>query len=377
MTNSLQALQSYGQSVWLDYICRSFITSGKLQQLIEHDGVRGVTSNPAIFAKAIAGSTDYDMALRTAEQSQDQDALSLYESFVIADIQATADHLKPIYEQTHRRDGYVSLEVSPYLANDAQQTIVESRRLWLEVDRSNLIIKVPATAAGIPAIQKLIGEGVNVNATLLFTQDIYDQVANAYITGLEILAAKGGDISRMASVASFFISQIDVAVDNQINAQLKTATDGVQRDLLTGLLGKVAIANAKLVYQRYRTLYQSRRWQQLANQGAQTQRLLWACTSTKNPQYNDVLYVEELIGSDTVSTIPPATLSAFRDRGHPKSSLAKGLNDAQSTLSKLQEAGISLQQVTDQLLTEGVQLFIDAFDQSLITIENKRTYILK
>lgn len=202
MKNPLQALRSYGQSVWLDYIRRSLITSGELQQLIEQDGVRGVTSNLSVFEKAIAGSTDYDTTLRTTEHNQDQDVISLYESFAIADIQATADHLKPLYEQTHRRDGYVSLEVSPYLANDTQQTISEARRLWQEVDRSNLMIKVPATPAGIPAIHQLIGEGVNINATLLFAQDIYAQVANAYMTGLEILAAKGGDISRMASVAS-------------------------------------------------------------------------------------------------------------------------------------------------------------------------------
>jgi transaldolase / glucose-6-phosphate isomerase len=374
--NPLQALQSHGQSVWLDSICRSLITSGELQQLIEQDGVRGVTSNLSIFEKAITGSTDYDTTLRTIEHNQDQDVISLYESFAIADIQATADHLKPIYEQTYRRDGYVSLEVSPYLANDAQQTISEARRLWQEVDRPNLMIKVPATPTGIPAIQQLIGEGININVTLLFAQDIYEQVANAYITGLEILAAKGGDIGRMASVASFFVSRIDTAVDNQINAQLKATIDVAQRDLLKGLLGKVAIANAKLTYQRYQTLYQSSRWQKLANQGAQTQRLLWASTGTKNPQYNDVLYVEELIGSDTVNTISPATLSAFRDHGRPRSSLSEGLNDAQSTLSKLQEAGISLQRITNQLLTEGMWLFIDAFDQLLNAIEDKRTDIL-
>lgn len=244
--NSLQALQSYGQSVWLDYTRRSLITSGELQQLIEHDAVRGVTSNPSVFEKAIAGSTDYDTTLRTTAHNQEQDVISLYESFTIADLQATADHLQPLYEQTHRADGYVSLEVSPYLANNTLQTISEARRLWQEVDRSNLMIKVPATPAGIPAIQQLIAEGININATLLFAQDIYTQVANAYMTGLEILAAKGGDISRMASVVSFFVSRIDTAVDNQINAQLKTTTDLAQRDLLKGLLGQVAIANAKL-----------------------------------------------------------------------------------------------------------------------------------
>ncbi len=235
--NSLQALQSYGQSVWLDYIRRSLITSGELQRLIDENGLRGVTSNPSIFEKAIAGSTDYDLALNMVEHRQDRDVMALYEAFAIADIQATADLLKPIYDQMNRRDGYVSLEVSPYLANDTEQTIAEARRLWRQVDRPNVMVKVPATLAGIPAIQQLIGEGVNVNVTLLFTQAVYEQVANAYMTGLEMLAAKGGDISRIASVASFFVSRIDTAVDQQITAQLKTATDAAQRDLLKGLLG--------------------------------------------------------------------------------------------------------------------------------------------
>jgi transaldolase/glucose-6-phosphate isomerase len=389
---SLQALQSYGQSVWLDYISRSLIISGELQRLIDEDGLRGVTSNSSIFEKAVAsqlrfalnagstdydsaGSTDYDSALTTIEQNQDRGVMSLYESLAIADIQATADILKPIYEQTDRRDGYVSLEVSPYLANDTQQTISQARRLWQEVDRPNLMIKVPATPDGIPAIQQLISEGINVNVTLLFAQEVYEQVANAYVTGLEMLAAKGGDISRIASVASFFVSRIDTAVDNLITAQLKTATDADQRDLLKSILGKVAIANAKLAYRHYQTICQSSRWQKLSNQGAQTQRLLWASTGTKNPQYSDVRYVEELIGSDTVNTIPPSTLSSFRDHGHPRSSLTEELDDARSTLSKLKQAGISLQQITDNLLTEGVQLFINAFDQLLSAVENKRETI--
>ncbi|MBW4444998.1 MAG: bifunctional transaldolase/phosoglucose isomerase [Plectolyngbya sp. WJT66-NPBG17] len=374
--NSLQSLQFYGQAVWLDYIRRSLISSGELQHLIDEDGLQGVTSNPSIFEKAIAGSTDYDNALATIAQSQDQDVMSLYETFAIADIQATADILKPIYEQTNRRDGYISLEVSPYLANDPQQTISEAGRLWQEVDRPNLMIKVPATPAGILAIQQLISEGINVNVTLLFAQNVYEQVINAYITGLELLAAKGGDVSHIASVASFFVSRIDTAVDNQISAQLKTVTNAAQRDVLKGLLGKVAIANAKLAYQRYQTIYQSSRWQKLSNQGAQTQRLLWASTGTKNSQYSDVRYVEELIGSDTVNTIPPVTLAAFRDHGQPRSSLTEELDEAQATVSNLPQAGIDLQQVTDQLLAEGLQLFRDAFDQLLGAVEEKRTAML-
>jgi transaldolase/glucose-6-phosphate isomerase len=376
LKNPLQTLQAYGQSVWLDYIRRSSISSGELQRFVDEDGLRGVTSNPSIFEKAIVGSTDYDSALKMIEQNQDCNVMLLYESFAIADIQATADVLKPIYDQTNRRDGYVSLEVSPYLAHDTQHTISEARRLWQEVDRPNLMIKVPATPAGIPAIQQLISEGINVNVTLLFAQEVYEQVVNAYITGLELLAAKGGDISRIASVASFFVSRIDTAVDNLITAQLKTNTDSNQRALLKSLLGKVAIANAKLAYQHYQTVYQSSRWQKLFNQGAQPQRLLWASTGTKNPQYSDVRYVEELIGADTVNTIPPATLSAFRDHGQPRNSLTEGLDDAQLTLSNLQQAGISLQQATDDLLTEGLLLFINAFDQLLSAVENKRVNIL-
>lgn len=374
--SSLQALQTYGQSIWLDYIRRSLITSGELQRLMDENGLQGVTSNPSIFEKAIAGSTDYDLALNMVEHCQDRDVMALYESFAIADIQATADLLKPIYDQTNCRDGYVSLEVSPYLANDTEQTITEARRLWREVDRPNVMIKVPATPAGIPAIQQLIGEAINVNVTLLFAQAVYEQVAHAYLTGLEMLAAKGGDLSRIASVASFFVSRIDTAVDQQITARLKTATDAAQRGLLESLLGKVAIANAKLTYQRYQTLYQSSRWQNLARQGAQTQRLLWASTGTKDPQYSDVRYVEELIGADTVNTIPPATLSAFRDHGQPRSSLSAGWEDARSTIAKLQQVGISLPQITDQLLTQGLELFSRAFDQLLSAVEIKRAAIL-
>ncbi len=374
--NPLQALHNYGQSVWLDYIRRNLLSSGELKRMVDAGEVWGVTSNPSIFEKAIAGSTDYDSALAASEQAQDQDAMSLYEGFAIADIQATADILKPVYEQTNRRDGYVSLEVSPYLADDTKQTIVEARRLWQAVDRPNLMIKVPATPAGIPAIQQLIGEGINVNVTLLFSQDRYEQVANAYMAGLEALSAKGGDISRMASVASFFVSRIDTAIDHHITEQIKTTTDKNQRDLLRAMQGKIAIANAKQTYARYQVLYQSDRWQKLAQQGAQTQRLLWASTGTKNPQYSDVLYVEELIGPDTVNTIPPATLAAFRDHGHPRPNLIENLDIAQEMMLKPQRAGISFQAITDQLLTEGVQLFKTAFDQLLGAVAQKRAAVL-
>lgn len=375
-SNPVQALQKYGQSVWLDYIRRSLITSGELQRMVDAGEVWGVTSNPSIFEKAIAGSTDYEEALTAIENRQDKDAMSLYEELAIADIQATADILRSVYEQTNKRDGYISLEVSPYLAYDTEQTVAEARRLWQAVGRSNLMIKVPATPAGISAIEQLIGDGINVNVTLLFSQEVYEQVANAYIAGLEALAAKGGDVSQVGSVASFFISRIDTAIDNNINARLKTATDKDERGLLNIMLGRIAIANAKTTYARYQEIYQSQRWQSLATKGAQTQRLLWASTSTKNPKFSDVLYVEELIGRDTVNTIPPATLAAFRNHGQLRPSLTEHLDIAQETMLKPQRANISWQQITDRLLAEGVQLFMDAFDQLLSAVEKKREAVL-
>lgn len=376
ITNPLQALQNYGQSVWLDYIRRSLITSGELQRLIDEDGVRGVTSNPAIFQKAIAGSTDYDDAIKTIEDGEDQDAISLYEKLAIEDIQAAADILQPIYQQTNRQDGYVSLEVSPYLAHDTQETISEAHRLWQAVKRPNLMVKVPATDAGILAIQQLISDGININVTLLFAQEAYEQVANAYIAGLEALAARGGDVSQVNSVASFFISRIDTAIDNLITTQLKTTSNKDERGLLEVMLGRIAIANAKLTYQRYQEIYQSDRWKKLARLGANAQRLLWASTATKNPQYSDVLYVEGLIGQDTVNTIPPTTLAAFGDHGQARPSLLENVDIASEMMLKLQRAGISFKSVTDQLLVEGLDLFSDAFDQLLGSVEKKREIVL-
>ena len=371
----LQTIQKFDQSVWLDYIRRSSIVSHELEQLISEDGLKGVTSNPTIFEKAIGGSTDYDSALRSLEQVSDRDAMSLYEELAIEDIQATADILQPVYQQTNRRDGYVSLEVSPYLANNTDETIKEARRLWQAVGRANLMVKVPATKAGIPAIQQLISEGININVTLLFDRQYYEQVAEAYITGLETLAQAGGDVSRVSSVASFFISRIDTSADNQIMAKLKQAKPA-EKEMLQGLLGKVAIANAKLTYQRCQELYQSDRWQALANMGAKPQRLLWASTGTKNPQYSDVMYVEELIGSDTVNTVPPATLNSFREHGNSRSSLTENIAAAQATIDNLAQADISLTAITDDLLNKAVASFSESFDKLLSTVEKKREEIL-
>ena len=312
--NPLQGLQNYGQSVWLDYIRRSLLTSGELRRLIEEDGLRGVTSNPAIFEKAITGSTDYTETLKTLA-SQYSEAKALYEQVAIRDIQDAADVLRSVYEQTKRRDGYVSLEVSPYLAHDTKGTLEEARRLWQAVARENLMIKVPATREGLPAIEQLLSEGMNVNVTLLFSQAVYEKVAEGYIAGLGKRAAQGGDVSTIASVASFFISRIDSAIDALLEARIKRSKRPNERALLQSLMGKVAIANAKLTYQGFQELFRGEGWQALANKGAQTQRVLWASTSTKNPVYRDVIYVEELIGPDTVNTIPPATYAARESYG--------------------------------------------------------------
>lgn len=372
----LQGLKEFDQSVWLDYIRRSSIVSHELEHLISEDGLKGVTSNPAIFEKAIGGSTDYDTAIRSLEQDRDRDAMSLYEQLAIEDIQATADILQPVYHETNRRDGYVSLEVSPYLANDTEQTIVEARRLWQAVGKENLMVKVPATDAGIPAIEQLISEGININVTLLFDRKYYERVAEAYITGLEKFTKSGGDPSRVASVASFFISRIDVSIDNLVNAKLKETKDPDKIKLLKSILGKIAIANAKVTYQGCQELYQSDRWQKLANQGAQPQRLLWASTGTKNLEYSDVLYVEELIGSNTVNTVPPATLNNFRDHGNSRSSLIENVAEAEETIANLEKVGISLTEVTDTLLNQAVNSFSEAFDKLLSTVEKKREVVL-
>jgi len=362
--NPLQSLQTYGQSVWLDYIRRNLITSGELQRLVDEDGLRGVTSNPSIFEKAIVGSTDYKDILDT-QGSSGLDAKSLYENLAVRDIQDAADILRPVYDQSKKRDGYVSLEVAPTLARDTEGTVQEAKRLWKLVSRDNVMIKVPATSEGIPAIESLIAEGINVNVTLLFSQEAYEQVTEAYITGLEKFVASGGDVSRVASVASFFISRIDSAIDSIIAARLKCSNQGRERALLQSLLGKVAIANAKLTYQRYLELFNNPRWEKLAARGAQTQRVLWASTSTKNPAYRDVIYVEELIGTDTVNTIPPATFEAFRDHGRLRKSLTEGIEDAHDTMATLATVGISMDQVTGKLLEDGVGLFIEAFDKLL------------
>ena len=368
--NPLLALQNYGQSVWLDYMQRHLLTSGELRRLIEEDGLRGITSNPAIFEKAISGSTDYAAALKALTGGK-LDAVGLYEELAIRDIQDAADILRPVYEDTRRGDGYVSLEVSPHLAHDTEGTIREARRLWQTLGRPNVMIKVPGTPAGLPAFEQLISEGLNINVTLLFAREVYERVAEAYIAGLERLAARGGDVNQAASVASFFISRIDTAVDARVMARLKVAKTAQERTLLRSLLGKVAIANGKLTYERFKAIFQGARWEALAAKGARKQRVLWASTSTKNPNYRDVMYVEELIGPDTVNTMPPATLEAFRDHGQVRASLEEDLEAAHDTMEVLAQAGISMQDVTEKLLEEGVRLFAEPFDKLLDTLAHR------
>jgi transaldolase/glucose-6-phosphate isomerase len=368
-TNPLKELNKYGQSVWLDYIRRSLITSGELQRLIDEDGLAGVTSNPSIFEKAITASTDYSDLLETLQKNKELDAMAIYERVAIRDIQDAADVLKPVYLRTGFRDGYVSLEVSPFLARDTQGTLEEARRLWKTVGRENLMIKVPGTAEGIPAIEQLLSEGINVNITLLFSQDVYEKVAQAYISASEKRAAQGADLRKLASVASFFISRIDSSTDSIIKARLKTASTSSERALLRSILGKVAIANAKLTYNRYKELYGAPRWQALADKGAQTQRLLWASTSTKDPSYSDVLYVAELIGANTVNTIPPSTFDAFRDHGKCRPSLEDDVVAAVDVMETMASVGISMTEVTDDLVKQAVKLFSDAFDKLLNAVD--------
>jgi transaldolase / glucose-6-phosphate isomerase len=366
--NPLQALLGYGQSMWLDYIRRDLITSGKLKTLIEEDGLRGMTSNPSIFEKAIGESSLYDDMLKSLAAQPDLDVKTRYEKIAIRDIQDAADFLKPVYVSSKFHDGYVSLEVSPLLALKTQETIEEARRLWKTVSRENVMIKVPGTPEGIPAIQQLIGEGININVTLLFAQEVYEKVAEAYIAGLEELAKRGGDLKKMAGVASFFISRIDTLIDSEIDEKLKSA-DAQQQAVLKSLKGKVAIANGKLTYQRYQKIFSGPRWEALASKGAQTQRVLWASTSTKNPAYRDVMYVEELIGPDTVDTMPPATVDAFRDHGKLRNSLTEDVAGAKKVMDDLAKAGISIKEATDKLTADGVKLFADAFHKLLAAVE--------
>jgi transaldolase/glucose-6-phosphate isomerase len=364
--NPLRELDACGQSPWLDYLTRSLIEGGELRRLIEHDGLMGMTSNPSIFEKAIAETQDYAGAIKAFQAGADHSITEIYEHLAIADICAAADALRPIYDRTNGRDGYISLECSPYLADDTAATVVEGHRLWDAVGRPNLMVKVPATPAGVPAIRELISAGININITLLFSVDTYEQVVGAYVDGLDQFARAGGDVARIGSVASFFISRIDTAVDKRLDA---LNDDGAAADLR----GKAAIASGKLAYARYLALFAGPRWDALKAAGAQTQRLLWASTSTKSPAYKDTMYVEALIGRDTVDTLPPATLDAFRDHGMVRAdAIMQDVDEARATLAALERRGISMAAVTAELVTDGVQQFADAFDKLFGAIARQR-----
>jgi transaldolase / glucose-6-phosphate isomerase len=360
--NPIRALQEFGQSVWLDDLHRSLFTSGEFERLITEDGLSGATSNPSIFAKAIIGSPDYVSVLQDVERGGHMDPKGLYEALAIRDIREAADLLRPVYDASGRTDGYVSMEVSPYLAHDTKATIGEARRLWRAIGRENVMIKVPASTEGLPAIRQLTSEGINVNITLLFGIERYDEVARAYCDGLSTLIQNGGDPARVCSVASFFVSRIDTMVDGLIAKRLTAVTDADGQSALTSLVGEVAIANAKLAYQHYLDHIGSPEWRHLAARGARPQRLLWASTSTKNPNYRDVRYIEELVGRDTVNTITPATLEAFRDHGRARAALAAHVSGARDVIDQLEHTGISLREITDRLLEDGITLFTKAFD---------------
>src|ERR1700690_1769419 len=370
--NPVKALENHGQAVWLDFLARGFVARGELKKLIDTDGVKGVTSNPSIFEKAIGSSDEYDGAIGKALDKADRPIADLFEHLAVEDIQHAADVLRPVYDELGGDDGFVSLEVSPYLAMDTKGTIAEAERLWKDVGRNNLMVKVPATAEGLPAIRHLIGEGISINITLLFSQEVYVQVAEAYLAGLEKYVKCGGDPSHVASVASFFVSRIDSAVDKELDEKIARANDPTEKERLAALKGKVAIANAKMAYQEYKRLFSGARWDKLAARGAKPQRLLWASTGTKNKDYSDVLYVEELIGPDTVNTVPPATLDAFRDHGKPRDSLEQNVEEARNVLAELDKSGISLDAITAELVKDGVKQFADAADKLYGAVAHKR-----
>jgi transaldolase / glucose-6-phosphate isomerase len=368
--NPLLKLRRYGQSVWLDFMRRSLITSGELTRRVAEDGLAGVTSNPAIFQKAIEGNQDYVEQIAEIAKDNRLTPRQVFEKLAVRDIQDAADVLLPVYRQTAGVDGYVSLEVAPDVANDTQASVEEGRRLWQEVSRPNLMIKVPGTAEGLPAILTLLQEGVNVNVTLLFSRAIYERVAETFIEALEVRAERGDPVSGVASVASFFVSRIDTLVESQMKDR-RSALSEAERSRLDALAGKVAIANAKLAYQSYKRIFSGPRWEALQARGAHPQRVLWASTGTKNPSYGDVLYIEELIGPDTVNTMPPETLSAFRDHGKLRGSLEEDVEGAKRTLAELELLGISLDGVTDALLIDGVKKFVEPYTTLLETVERR------
>ncbi len=363
--NPLRALNDHGQVVWMDFIHRTMLTGGELERLVRDDGLTGVTSNPAIFEKAIGQSSDYDEQLRQVLAAGETTVEQAYEALAFEDIRLAADILRGVYDRTGGADGFVSLEVSPHLAYDTAGTIAQAKDLWERVDRPNLMIKVPATDEGIPAIEELLATGINVNITLMFSLDDYEAVAQAYLRGV----ARAEDPASVASVASFFVSRVDSKVDAMLEA------DG--RPEALALRGRIAIANSKLAYRRYQEIFEGEPFAALAARGARPQRVLWASTSTKNPDYRDVLYVEELIGRQTVNTLPPKTVEAFRDHGLVRDSLTEDVEGAERAIGALAELGIDFDAVTSELQTEGVEKFVVPFDTLLSTLAAKRDALLE
>lgn len=366
--NRLELVETFGQSIWLDYIRKDLIASGELRRLIREDGLRGMTSNPAIFEKAIAGSHDYDADIQTLA-GEGKAAAGIYEALSQRDVQSAADVFRPLFKATGGKDGYVSLEVNPHLARDTEGTLREARRLWSALDRPNVLIKVPATAEGLPAIQQLISEGISVNVTLLFGLPRYRLVAEAYVAGIEARLAKRMEVAHIASVASFFVSRIDALVDPLL--EKKAAQGGSAAALARQTQGQVAVASARMAYQTYKEIFRNERFKDMADRGARPQRLLWASTGTKNPAYSDVKYIEELIGPDTVNTVPMETLDAFRDHGVPKASLDRDIGTASGVLGRLPELGIDIDSLTQQLEDEGVGKFNKPFDKLMAALAER------
>jgi len=375
--NALVALVAEGQSLWLDYITRPLVRDGELRRLIEKDGLRGMTSNPTIFQKAIAAGDAYDEQI-TELVGKGKNAGEVFEALAVRDIQDACDLFRPVYDRTEGLDGVVSIEVSPTLAHDTEGTVVEARRLWAAVDRPNVLVKVPGTAEGAVAVQLLLRDGINVNVTLLFSLRNHERVMQAYLEALEARVAAGQPVDRLASVASFFVSRVDTLVDKQLQEWItaaEAAGDGARAARLRGLLGKAAIANAKLAYARFRELFDGERFARLRQHGANVQRPLWASTSVKNPAYRDVLYVEDLIGRDTVNTLPLETLKAFEDHGTVRRTVDEGLDEARAALAALAEVGIDFDAATQQLEDEGVSLFSKSYDELIAGVEKKRADI--
>jgi len=371
MGNPLIELQKYGQSVWLDYIRRQALASGDVKTLIENDGLRGMTANPTIFQQAIAAGHDYDETIERLLRER-ADPVTIYETIAIEDIQSACDLFRSVYDANDGADGFVSLEVAPSLAYDTDGTIAEARRLWKTVKRPNLMIKVPGTAAGVPAIETLLAEGINVNVTLLFAIEAYEAVAWAYVRALEKRAAEGKPVDRIASVASFFVSRVDTLVDPLIEKKMADSSDAAQKEKLGNLRGKAAIANARLAYQSFNRIFGDQRFKAVAEKGARVQRPLWASTSVKNKAYPDLLYAEALIGPNTVDTMPRETLEGFRDHGKVAATVEQDLDGARAALAGLETAGISVKAVTDQLEKEGVEKFAQSFDELIAGIVAKR-----